>query len=479
MKGQTLRQEWRCLRSERVLWGVVLLVALLMGYGVFNGSAWVRFQRRTLASIAAEQQERLEKLQVSLKKIDSSNGRPRGGADPRNPVTVGGTAAAPYGVLTPGPLSAFSIGQSDLYPYYFKASLQSRTTVMEADEIENPVNLLTGRFDLAFAVVYLFPLLILALTYNVISAERESGTLALALAQPVTLVSLIGRKVLLRAAVLAGLVVASALVAAIVSGVGLLEPGVLPRLLLWIVTVLTYGAFWFVLAVAINAFGKSSATNAVALSAMWLVFVLLIPASINLIAETLYPVPSRVEMIQAMREASNQATQRGSMLLARYYEDHPDLASPGAGVSAPDAAITTYAVQMEVDRLTKPIFDHFEAQTAAQQAVVNRFRFLSPAILAQNGLNDVSGTGMERYRQFRAEFDDFLTSWQGYFFRRISQKTLVSSADLDHLPQFVFRDEHADAIALRVGIGLSGLALATAIAAVFSMWRLARYSVAS
>lgn len=55
MTGQSLRQEWRCLRSERILWGVVLLVALLIGYGVFNGSAWVRFERHTLASIAEEQ----------------------------------------------------------------------------------------------------------------------------------------------------------------------------------------------------------------------------------------------------------------------------------------------------------------------------------------------------------------------------------------------------------------------------------------
>ena len=245
MSSGGLLQEWSCLRSERVLWGVVLLVALLMGYGVFNGSAWVRFQKRTLASMAAEQQERLDKLRASVKRVEAPGGRASGGADPRNPVTVGGTAAAPYAVLPPAPLSAFSIGQSDLYPYYFKATLQSRTTVMEADEIENPVNLLSGRFDLAFAVVYLFPLLILALAYNVISAERESGTLTLALAQPMTLVSLIGRKVVLRAVVLAGLVVASAVIAGAGSGAGLFEPGVWPRLLLWTASVLIYDAFWF------------------------------------------------------------------------------------------------------------------------------------------------------------------------------------------------------------------------------------------
>ena len=41
---------------------------------------------------------------------------------------------------------------------------------------------MVGRFDLAFVTVYLLPLLVLALSYNVLSEEREQGTLARTLA---------------------------------------------------------------------------------------------------------------------------------------------------------------------------------------------------------------------------------------------------------------------------------------------------------
>src|SRR4030095_593469 len=95
-------------------------------------------------------------------------------------------------------LSALSVGQSDLYPYYFKVSRQSKQTFVTNDEIENPTNLLAGRFDLSFVIIYLLPLLILALSYNLISAEREQGTLAMMMSQPVALRSFVAGKVGLR-----------------------------------------------------------------------------------------------------------------------------------------------------------------------------------------------------------------------------------------------------------------------------------------
>ena len=100
------------------------------------------------------------------------------------------------------------------------------------------------------------------------------------------------------------------------------------------------------------------------------------------------------------------------------------------------------------------------------------------AILAQKALNDISGTGLERYQKFRTAFDDFLRTGRG-FSRHISGKTLVSTADLAQLPQFKFRDEQADSLPAALAPESAGLAFATAMAAVFWMLRLPRYPVAS
>ena len=53
----------------------------------------------------------------------------------------------------------------------------------------------------------------------------------------------------------------------------------------------------------------------------------MLPSLFNLLSTTVFPVPSRVEMIQAVRVASDEANAAGSTLLARYYEDHPELAT--------------------------------------------------------------------------------------------------------------------------------------------------------
>ena len=478
MNSSLFRQEWRLLRAERTLWILAALIAFLTGYGVYNGSSFVRSERRTLAATEQEQRERIAKLRNDLRRIEAGLAQPKGFLDPRSAASIGNVTAVPYVSLPPAPLAAFSLGQSDLYPYYYKVGLRSRSAITSADEIENPVNLLAGRFDLAFVIVFLFPLLILALTYNVLSAERENGTLALALSQPLSVASLIGRKIAFRALLLVTLVIVLAIGSAFWSGVDFSQPGLWLRLCLWMAAVACYSAFWFGLAVGVNALGYSSGTNALTLTTIWLVMVLLVPTTVNLLAATLYPVPSRVEMIQAMRDASTQASQKGSMILARYYEDHPDLVTATGASKKTDYASTTYAVQLEVDRVTQPVIAEFDAQVNRQQAFVDRFRFLSPAILTQAALNDISGTGIARYRHFLHLFDKFLSRWQSFFFARVFQQVLFKSADLATFPRFTYRDEPTETMILRVLVNLAGVLALTVVVSLWTARRLSRFSVA-
>jgi ABC-2 type transport system permease protein len=394
------------------------------------------------------------------------------------PSVAVGRAGSRYATLPPAPLAALSVGQSDLYPYYFKVTSQSKQAFATNDEIENPGNLLAGRFDLAFVIIYLYPLLILALSYNLLSAERERGTLAMLMAQPVSLRTFMAGKVGLRAVVVLGLAVGFSLLGFLLSGVSLGAAGAGLRLLLWIGVVAGYGAFWFSLAVAVNAFGKSSATNALALAGLWLVFVLLLPSLLNVAVTSIYPVPSRVEMVQATRRASAEATAKGSQLLAKYLEDHPELTA-GKEVDPNDFYTRSIAVQSETERLIQPVIDHFDRQVIGQQSLVDRFRFLSPAIATQAALNDIAGTSGARYRHFLALVDEFHQNWRAHFTPRIVQKATLSAGDYDRFPAFAFREEPAVAVARRVLVGLFGLFLPALLIGWLGLRALRSYSVAS
>ena len=172
-------------------------------------------------------------------------------------------------------MAPLAIGQSDLLPVLLPDHDRRQETVLAAAELENPQRLLVGRFDLAFVLIYLYPLLILALTYNVLSARTEQGTLVLALSQPVSLRTIVLGKLTLRFGIFLLVISGLAGFAAVVAGIDLGATGVTTRLLLWVTAVVAYGLVWFALATLVASFGRPSSTNAMALAAIWLAFVIL------------------------------------------------------------------------------------------------------------------------------------------------------------------------------------------------------------
>jgi ABC-2 type transport system permease protein len=248
----------------------------------------------------------------------------------------------------------------------------------------------------------------------------------------------------------------------VVTGVDLGAGTVWLRLGLWMGLMTLYTMFWFGLAVLVNSYATSSATNALTLAGVWLGLVLVMPSVANLVATSLYPVPSRVEMVQAMRKAGKEAQSKGSMLLAKYMEDHPELLPAGEKPQG-DFASISYAVQMEVDKQVQPVLDRFDAQVEKQQKFVDQFRYLSPAILAQSAINDLAGTSLGRYQHFSRQVDGFFEQWKGYFLPKVFAKVKLRSTQMSELPQWRFVEESDAAIVGRVSMLLAGMSVLTAL----------------
>ncbi len=412
-----LRLEWRNLVSDRTpLWIAALLVAAI-AYGAWNGSRWVQFQNAAISKALAEERQRLTDLQREIPLLEAGQRKTTPFADPRLPQALGRGPGVRYAYLPPAPLAPLAIGQSDLYPYYFKVNTGSRQTFVNSDEIENPAHLLSGRFDLAFVILFLYPLLILALSYNIVSGEKESGTLALALSQSVSLGSLVASKILIRGTLIGFLAVVLPIASALMGGADLTAPSSAMRIAFFIGATALYGAFWFALAVAINSLAYSSATNAILLAGLWLLLLIVVPSGVNLAVQAAYPVPSRVEMIQATRVAGDAASRQAAQLLARYLEDHPELApqaEPGskAAASPPDFGTLQIAVNDATERSIQPVLDRFDSQLAAQQQLADRFRYLSPAIVLQSALYDIAGSSAHRFGHFMNQASAFHSSWR-------------------------------------------------------------------
>ena len=102
-------------------------------------------------------------------------------------------------LLPPAPLSALAIGQGDVYPNYIKVTARSLDALVSGDQIEHPLAVASGQFDVAFVILFLYPLLIFAVSFDLTATERDQGTLRMVLAQPVTLGDVVAGKMIVRA----------------------------------------------------------------------------------------------------------------------------------------------------------------------------------------------------------------------------------------------------------------------------------------
>lgn len=465
MLQRVMKHEWRLLTAERTAWVVVALFAVAIAAGVYNGARWVRFQKETINQLTQEERTRLDGILAQARNAELPTAANQPGAadqwDPRHPYYLGNTRGQRYAYLPPAALGVTAIGQSDLHPWYFKVSTDLKQNFANNYELENPLKLLAGRFDLAFVILYLYPLLILALSFNLLSGERERGTLALLLSQPVKLRDVVLGKagVHLLIALLSVLIFAT--VGLLLAGVPLHTGAALAHFALWALAVIAYGAFWFGLALLVNARGQSSATNAMVLAAAWLLFVVLLPSAANALATTLYPTPSRVEYIQTLRAASDGEAGERSRLMAAFYEDHPELARGNSVSRREEFALTKEQLNQRTEAALRPLNLRFAAQLARQQSFVNRFRFLSPALLLQETLYDVAGAGQARHRHFMTTVDDFHRAWKDYFYPRIARRQLISSNEFAQLPRYEYREESTSAVWRRAAVPLlSALAVA-------------------
>jgi len=454
--------EWRVLRSDRTLLLVLGVLVALVAYAHRSGAAWERSQRETIAKVMVDDSTRMATLTTQLNDLEAGRiEAPPAFQNPSMPAVVGRSLGTRAVVLTPAPLAATAIGQGDLFPSYAVVSTAAGDPFFKTPSIENPLHLLAGRFDLAFVVVFLLPLLVLAIGYGMLSQEREDGTLALLLTQPVVVSTLVAGKLLARFVLIVGGLASSTVVALALTGTAFASTGAVRDLLLWMLVVSVYTLFWLLIVALVNVRGRSSAENAMALATVWLVLTLVVPSALNVTATLLYPVPSRAEMIGVEREAAEEAQERGASILAAFYQDHPELA-PATAVAGPAGfAAQSWAVQEEVERRVAPVRAQYDAQADKQRALLRRFRFLSPALLAQEALLDVAGTGEVRYRGFRSSVHELRVTFREFIGTRIVRNQKIGSGDVMAIPS-----SHASVVqaidatlAARVAVNTLGLLL--------------------
>jgi ABC-2 type transport system permease protein len=470
-----VRHEARVMIADRTLPLIAALFIAVLAYGLSTGLMRTAEREQVVSELLERQITRDAGNIEKWKQVMSGAEKPEPFSNPVDPASIGGGMGGQYAVLPALPLAPVAAGQSDMMADYFRITYRSRVNFMYDSEIENPWNLLSGRFDLAFVLVYLFPLLIFAVSFNMISAERDQGTLRMLLSQPLSLTRLLLAKVTLRAAVMIGLAIIVP-----VLGLALFQPqaftadGVTMLALLATMT-LAYGLFWFALAALVNTFSRSSAANALILIGGWVMLVLVMPVLMNLAVSLASPAPSRTELAIQTRLITTEGLNRYNELLSADYRytTAPDILLPVNGrLEVSPRLKAFYLMNRDVDARVQQLLDAFDQSMAGQQALVDRFGVLSPAIVMNEGVASVAGNGSRRYLEFQRQVIAYHESWKAYFLPRVQDGIAIVEEDFTRAPRWQWREE-----ATQTGIGdalsrtvqLIGLALLLAAIAAWGL----------
>ena len=450
MWRKVLWLEWRILRRDRAALAVLVIFALFLVASALAGGKHAADLAEGLEAGQSSETQRLQALATSLRRLEVSD-EPLSGKDPRDPVWMGEDGYARYVALPPSPLAAVAVGQRDLHPQAVRVTTGVQLTQERETEtrMSGPTRLMTGAFDPSFLFVVLFPLVIIALSYEILSGERERGTLAMLLSQPVTQYDLVLGKAGARALLICVVTLVFALLGLVIAGADLSSPHAWTHVGLYALILVVWAGFWFAAAVWVNSWGQTSARNALSLVGLWLVLVVVVPGLVSVGVDALHPPPSRIDLMHEAREAAQDVKGEIDGLVGR----HDINAKKGV------LAKRVLEAKEELVKRSAPVLKELRNQLRERQALLSRLRFLSPALVVQFALEDVAGSGMARHHVFEDQVDAYHASFRAYFTLPVRAGRMLGSKDLDLIPKFSYAEEPVSAMSGRVMGGVIALLL--------------------
>lgn len=432
MSGRLILQEIRLLPRIPGVFAIVALLLIVSAGAAVSGAASLTIAEQSVRTLVDEEQLVRDSLLSALERFEG-----QGGADQpvaAKPGALGFSVLNEYAAATHASLAPLAAGVSDRLPGYYRLDAHAAYTLAQTSDLSNPLNLRVGSFDFAFVLVFLLPIIVIGLSYNIMSREKELGVLALVGAQGVRLSTFVTSKVVARGlliVVMIKLACAVAFLVLLIAG----RPVDLLSAVLWTTVAVAYGLLWFGLAVFVNSLNLASATNGVVMANLWLILLIVVPAVVNLTATTLYPAPSRVALTTELREAALEAEERAADAREQYFFDHPDMASGDV-----DQEVFFREVAASEDDIAQSIqseVDAFVEQAERQSALARKLNYLSPALLADQAFAALAATDRISHEQFRTRAFAFHDEWRRFFLEPLRTEAALTTADWRRLPQFV------------------------------------------
>ena len=377
----------------------ILLYAISIFYGCQTGYDLFKKHQNEIKSIESKNLNFENKMLVQYDELEQGLiEKPR--RDPTVPYwAIWNTPS--YALKNPSAMIVFSTGQAEQYGYYKKVTNWS--TIFDndlAEEIANPERLALGTLDFGFVLLFLTPILLIILLFNIGGLERDNSF------DKLIYLNDISKKAWLATRFSYYFLIVFTLICFLLAPYAILS-GALKNELTSFFTLLTiiflYVFLWTSVFYLINYWGKGSVDQALKMISVWVVLSIIMPGLFHQITSIKFSTNYMVDYLDVARDQRYEIFDMSTDTLQKeLLMSFPMLKnSIYAQDTTIDKGIVNRSISGLVNVLNKKAAVKIEKESELKNDYVRSTLILNPLMYFENKINEISRTDYYAYRRFR------------------------------------------------------------------------------
>lgn len=332
-------------------------------------------------------------------------------------------------------LAALNIGLRDINPSIQGVTIRNLEEQKNNSDFFNPANVAVGNFDFSFVLVFLFPLVIIAFCYNLISEDQEKGTWKLLSVQSSNLRRLIDHKILIRLIAVTSVYFILLIIALLYINIPLDT-----AFIIFSISGSLYIIFWFALCRWIIGYQRSSSWNALAMVIFWMGMNFIVPMTGNMLIQKIYPVKEGLKAQIEQREGyHNKWDEDKAPTMQKFHKIYPQFRKYNA-TNENGSFIWYYAMQHLGDVESSGSSTQYHAKMERRNNAAICLRYLLPNIHTQLIQSKLAKTGMENQLNYAQGLKQFHEHQRLYFYPYIFQNQNAKVIDWSRQTVKTFTD---------------------------------------
>ena len=377
----------------------ILLYAISIFYGCQTGYDLFKKHNIEIKSIENKNSDFENKMLVQYDELEQGLiEKPR--RDPTVPYwAIWNTPS--YALKNPSAMIVFSTGQAEQYGYYKKVTNWS--TIFDndlAEEIANPERLALGTLDFGFVLLFLTPILLIILLFNIGGLERDNSFDKLIYLNDISKKAWLATRFSYYFLIVFILICLLLIPYAILSGALKNE---LTSFFTLLATIFLYVLLWTFVFYLINYWGKGSVDQAIKMISVWVVLSIIMPGLFHQITSIKFSTNYMVDYLDVARDQRYEIFDMSTDTLQKeLLMSFPMLKnSTYAQDTTIDKGIVNRSISGLVNVLNKKAAVKIEKESELKNNYVRSTLILNPLMYFENKINEISKTDYYAYRRFR------------------------------------------------------------------------------